>query len=118
MWGAAFKANTDDIRESPALKIINLLVAANVRVHLSDPEALRHIKLLYADKLSYHEDNMEALQDADALVIGTDWSEFKNPDFGEIKRKMKNPRIFDGKNIYDSEMMKCLDIEYFGIGND
>lgn len=116
VWGLAFKARTDDIRESQALKVIDLLLDAQAKVHVSDPQALDNVKVEYLDKLQYHEDAQDALTDADALIIATEWNEFKSPDFLEIKRKMKTPRIFDGRNLYDGKHLKELGFEYIGIG--
>lgn len=116
VWGLAFKPNTDDIREAPALEIIQKLLSAGAKVQVYDPEAMANVKAKYGDKLIYSDSNYGAIQDADALLVATEWSEFRRPDFGVMKRLMKQAVIFDGRNIYDPQSMKEQGFEYFSIG--
>ncbi|MDB5313620.1 MAG: tuaD [Gemmataceae bacterium] len=116
LWGLAFKPRTDDIREAPALTLIDSLLAvgANVRVH--DPEAMENVKAIYGPKLYYADRPYGALEGADGLVIVTEWAEFRNPDFELIRRLMKSHVIFDGRNIYDERTMAQTGFTYYGIG--
>jgi len=116
IWGLAFKPRTDDIREAPALVLIDLLLesGANIRVH--DPVAMENVEKLYGDRLVYCKNQYDALQDADALAINTEWNEFRNPDFDRMLKKMKEPVIFDGRNLFAPDKMKGLGFQYEGIG--
>jgi UDPglucose 6-dehydrogenase len=116
LWGLAFKPNTDDIREAPALTIIDGLLAEGVRVQVHDPEALKEVKKRYGGKIGYFENNYDALADADALVIVTEWNEFRRPDYLRMKSLMKQPVIFDGRNIYDPAKLKAAGFTYYGMG--
>ena len=116
VWGLAFKAKTDDVRESQALKLVDLFLKHGAKVSVTDPQALDNVKLMYLEKLAYQTDHMKCLKDADALVIATDWNEYKSPDFALMKKFMKTPRIFDGRNLYDSEHLKEMGFEYWGVG--
>jgi UDPglucose 6-dehydrogenase len=116
VWGLAFKPRTDDIREAPSLVIIDELLAAGAAVRVHDPEALENARNLLGNKVSYHKINYEALKGADALVICTEWNEFRRPNFQRIKAELKQPVIFDGRNLYDPELMKALDIKYYSVG--
>jgi UDPglucose 6-dehydrogenase len=116
LWGLAFKPNTDDIREAPALVIIDELVKRGAVVSTYDPEAMTNVKAICGDKIRFAESNYAALQDADALVIATEWNEFRNPDFAIVKSRMKGRVIFDGRNIFDIEKIKAQGFEYFSIG--
>ena len=116
LWGLAFKPDTDDIREAPALYIIDKLIAAGAKVVAFDPEAMENVKELIGDKISYVGNQYEALDEADALVIATEWSAFANPDFNKIKSALKTPTIFDGRNIYDLEAMQTKGFYYNSIG--
>ncbi len=116
LWGLAFKPDTDDIREAPALYIIDKLIAAGAKVVAFDPEAMENVKGLIGDKISYVGNQYEALGEADALVIATEWSAFANPDFNKIKSALKTPTIFDGRNIYDLEAMQTKGFYYNSIG--
>jgi len=116
VWGLAFKPRTDDIRESPALTLIDSLLAAGAKVHVHDPEATKNVQAEYGDRLSYAEGPYDAIKKADALVIVTDWSEYRTPDFTEMKRVMAQPLIFDGRNLYEPRAMKVAGFEYHGIG--
>jgi len=116
MWGLAFKPNTDDIREAPALYNIEALIAAGAKVQAYDPEAMENVEEQIGDKISYAENPADALKGADALMIMTEWPVFRTPDFDEIKKELKEPLILDGRNLYEVEQMKELGITYFSIG--
>jgi UDPglucose 6-dehydrogenase len=116
LWGLAFKPNTDDIREAPALYLIDALLAAGATVAAFDPEAMRNVKQVVGEKITYVESQYEALQDADALLIATEWSEFRTPNFDKISSLLKNKAIFDGRNLFDLNQMKDLGYHYVSIG--
>ena len=116
IWGLAFKPRTDDIREAPALVLIDQLLAAGVSVRVHDPEAIANVKEIYGDKLIYCDRPYGALEQADALAIVTEWNEFRNPDFEVMQRLMRQPIIFDGRNLYDPDQMAELGFSYHGIG--
>ncbi len=116
VWGLAFKPRTDDIREAPALTLIDSLLAAGVTVQVHDPEAMANVRELYGDRLVYADRPYAALEGADALVIVTEWPEFRSPNFDTMKRLLKGPVIFDGRNIYDYTHMEALGFTYYGIG--
>jgi UDPglucose 6-dehydrogenase len=116
LWGIAFKPNTDDIREAPALKLIKLLTECGATITAYDPEALTNAKNLIGNVIEYASSSYEALADADALIIVTEWNEFRNPDFSKIKKALKQPVIFDGRNLYDTEKMEEQKITYYSIG--
>jgi UDPglucose 6-dehydrogenase len=118
LWGLAFKPNTDDMREAPALVIIHELLRLGATVAVYDPVAMPEAKRLLADLagVDFCERAEQALEGADALLLVTEWKEFKSPDFEGIKATLKQPVVFDGRNQYDPALMKALGIEYFGIG--
>ena len=116
VWGLAFKPDTDDIREAPALYLINKLVESGAVITAFDPEAMENVQQLVGDKISYAEDEYQALNNADALIICTEWSIFRNPDFEKIKTKMSGNAIFDGRNLFDLEDMESKGFCYFSIG--
>ncbi|MDO8266134.1 MAG: UDP-glucose/GDP-mannose dehydrogenase family protein, partial [Candidatus Saccharibacteria bacterium] len=118
LWGLAFKAETDDIREAPALEIITELLKAGATVCAYDPEAVENVKKFYGqpEGLSFADNQYNALDSADSLIIATEWNMFKEPDFVEIKNRLKNPIIFDGRNIYDPETMNENNFTYISIG--
>ncbi len=116
LWGLAFKPNTDDIREAPALYIIEELLAAGATVATYDPEAMGNVKQVMGEKITFVESQYEALKDADALVIATEWSEFRTPDFAKIISLLKNKAIFDGRNLFDLKQMEELGFHYVSIG--
>ncbi len=116
LWGLAFKPGTDDIREAPALYIIEALLQAGAEVVAFDPEAMPNVKRLLGDTISFSENAYDALQDADALLIATEWSVFRNPDFDLVSQKLKNKVIFDGRNLYDLQKMIDLGFYYNSIG--
>lgn len=116
VWGLAFKPNTDDIREAPALEIINALTEAGATVSTFDPEAMNNVKGVIGDKVTYAESPYEALNNADALIIATEWNEFRTPDFDKILSTMKDAVIFDGRNLFDIEQMEKKGFHYESIG--
>ena len=116
LWGLAFKPNTDDIREAPALSIIEALTAAGATVTAYDPEAMANVKGLIGDKIKYAEHQYHALEGADALIIATEWSEFRTPDFERMETAIKNKIVFDGRNLFDVVKMQELGYHYESIG--
>jgi UDPglucose 6-dehydrogenase len=116
VWGLAFKAKTDDVRESPALNCVEKLVQNGIKVKAYDPEAATTAKAVLGDKIEIYENGYDTLDGADALVILTEWQEFRNPDFELIVKKLKKPVIFDGRNLYDLDVVKKAGIEYYSIG--
>lgn len=116
LWGLAFKPGTDDIREAPALYIIEELLQAGAQVVAFDPEAMPNVKRLLGDTISFSENAYDALHDADALLIATEWSVFRNPDFEILAQKLKNKVVFDGRNLYDLQKMIDLGFYYNSIG--
>jgi UDPglucose 6-dehydrogenase len=116
LWGLAFKPDTDDIREAPSLVIIDELLRNKVEVSVYDPAAMENVSKIYGSKIYFATDEYQALQDADALIIATEWSEFRTPDFKEIKKRMSKPVIFDGRNLYSTEQMQQEGFTYFSIG--
>ena len=116
MWGLAFKPETDDIREAPALYMIDRLAEAGAEIVAFDPEAMDNIKGRIGNKIQYTENHMDALDNSDALLICTEWQVFRNPDLHEVKRRLNAPVVFDGRNLYDLESMKALNFYYKSIG--
>ena len=116
LWGLAFKAGTDDMREAPALTLIDALLDEGVSICAHDPAALDHARALLGNRIDYAETNYEALVGADALVVVTDWNEYRHPDFERVKRTLKQPVIVDGRNLYDVEKMRELGVRYHSIG--
>jgi UDPglucose 6-dehydrogenase len=118
LWGLAFKPDTDDIREAPALYLIDELLSAGASVTAFDPEGMNNVKQLLGDKISFAENQYDALSNADALIIATEWSVFRTPDFEMVTKRLKNKVIFDGRNVYGNEQMKQLGYHYESIGRD
>ncbi|HMP86837.1 MAG TPA: UDP binding domain-containing protein, partial [Lacibacter sp.] len=116
LWGLAFKPNTDDIREAPALYMIDALTAAGATVCAFDPEAMPNVKQLVGDRIDYAASQYEALTGADALIIATEWSEFRTPEFEKISTVLKQKVIFDGRNVFDATQMKALGYHYESVG--
>ncbi len=116
IWGVSFKPKTDDIREAPAVVLIQRLLEAGASVRAHDPEALRNLKVQFGERVSYHTSGYEALDGADALVIVTEWNEFRSPNFEEMRRRLKTPIIFDGRNLYSLDAMRARPFEYYSIG--
>ena len=118
IWGLAFKPDTDDIREAPSLYIINELLKEGAHIKAYDPEAMNNVKALFGDKISYALNHYDAIENADALVINTEWSVFRTPDFSLVSEKLNNKLIFDGRNLYDTSSMKKLGYTYYSIGRE
>jgi UDPglucose 6-dehydrogenase len=116
IWGLAFKPNTDDIREAPALEVIDYLLKCGASVTAFDPEAMENVKKEYSDKIIFAENQYQALADADALIICTEWNEFRTPEFEKIAVSLREKVIFDGRNLYDLETMGSLGFYYESIG--
>jgi UDPglucose 6-dehydrogenase len=116
VWGLAFKPRTDDIRESPALTLIDSLLGAGAAVRVHDPEAMANVRALYGDKLVYTDRPYGALEGADGLAVVTEWPEFRNPDFLVMRGLMKGRVIFDGRNLYEPRTMTGYGFTYYGIG--
>ena len=116
IWGLAFKPETDDIREAPALYTIDNLLELGANINVFDPEAIANVKRKYGDKLTYSQGMYETLNNADALVICTEWSIFRTPDFEKLKSAMTNNVIFDGRNLYDVNDVKNEGFTYLSIG--
>lgn len=116
IWGLAFKPRTDDLRDAPSLVIISRLLEAGAKIHAHDPVANGRAKGILGDKVHFFESNYDVLKGVDALVVVTEWNEFRQPDFDRMKRLMKHPVIFDGRNIFDPKEMRARGFTYYGIG--
>ena len=116
VWGLAFKPRTDDIREAPALVVIDELRKDNVHLRVHDPEALNNVRKHYGDTLTFCSEQYDALEGADGLLIVTEWQAFRNPDFAEMRRRMAQPVIFDGRNLYEPKTMQAEGFTYYAIG--
>lgn len=116
VWGLAFKPNTDDIREAPSLYMIEKILGAGASVSAFDPEAADNVKKVLGDKITYASNMYDALQDADALLIVTEWQVFRSPDFDKMKSLLKEPVIFDGRNLFEPDRMKEAGFSYISIG--
>ena len=118
VWGLAFKPNTDDMREAPSVVIINELLKHGATVSAHDPVAVESAKFYLQERITYAENEYDALNNADALLIFTEWNEFRNPDFSIVSAKLKNKVIFDGRNIFDPSRMKEIQYTYYSIGRE
>lgn len=118
LWGLSFKPDTDDIREAPALYMIEQLLEAGAEITAFDPEAIDNVKRAIGDKIKYADSAYDALQGADALLIATEWGVFRNPDFEKIRQNLGSPVIFDGRNLYDIDQMSGLGFYYESIGRE
>ena len=118
IWGLAFKPDTDDIREAASLYIINELIELGAQISVFDPEAMSNVKDTIGDKINYASNQYEALEEADALLIVTEWAVFRNPDFLKMKTVLKNKVIFDGRNLFDLDLMRSQEFYYESIGRD
>ncbi len=116
VWGLAFKPRTDDIREAPALVLIDRLLVLGAKVRVHDPEAMDNVRADYGDRLAYIDTPLDTLDAADALAIMTEWGEFRQPDFAAMKDRMSSAVIFDGRNLYEPEQMQSLGFTYHSIG--
>lgn len=118
LWGLAFKPNTDDIREAPALYIIRELLKEGATVTAFDPEAMKNVKNEIGDVITFTESQYDALENADALIIATEWNEFRTPDFSRVSASLKNKAIFDGRNLFDLSAMRELGFYYQSVGRE
>ena len=116
VWGLAFKPKTDDMREAPAITIINALLEKGAKVQAYDPKAMDMAKFHFADRITYAKNSYEALEQADALLLLTEWNEFRRPDFERIKNLLKTPVIFDGRNQYNKDRMVEKGFTYYCVG--
>ena len=118
IWGLAFKPNTDDIREAPAMQIISELLSEGAIISAYDPEANKNVKVIFGDRIEITEEMYSVLDNADALAIITEWSVFRSPDFDQMIKQMKNPLIFDGRNVFEPEKVREKGFDYFSIGRE
>jgi len=116
VWGLAFKAETDDMRESPAIDLVEALLAAGARVRAFDPQAMQSARRIFGERIAFAADPYDALVGAEALAIVTEWLVFRNPDFDAIRSRLKQPIVVDGRNLYDPAKMRRLGFRYYGIG--
>ena len=116
VWGLAFKPRTDDIREAPALVLIDRMLEVGAKVQVHDPEASDNVRAIYGDRIKYARQPVDALEGADALSINTEWSEYRHPDFSEVKRRMNAPIVFDGRNLFEPKQMREEGFTYYSIG--
>lgn len=116
IWGLAFKPNTDDIREAPALEIIEALLEAGASVAAFDPEAMNNVKAIFGDRITFCDTLYDCLHNADALIIATEWNEFRTPDFERMLATLKEPVIFDGRNVFEVSSMEKKGFHYESIG--
>jgi len=118
VWGLAFKPRTDDVRDAPALDLLDQLLAGGAQVTVYDPEAMEHVRAIHGDRLTYAQGAMEALDGAECLAIVTEWGDFRHPDFDEMVRRMRSPTIFDGRNLYVPAEMRSRGFVYHSIGRE
>jgi UDPglucose 6-dehydrogenase len=116
LWGLAFKPRTDDMREAPSVPLIQGLLAAGASVQVYDPEAMKVARTIFGSKISYADSSYAALTGADALVIVTEWNEFREPDFARMRKALRSPIIFDGRNLYNPEQIRAHGFTYISIG--
>jgi UDPglucose 6-dehydrogenase len=116
VWGLAFKPQTDDMREAPALTLIDDVLGAGATITAHDPAALHEAKRRVGDRIRYADSNYDALAGADALVVVTDWNEYRHPDFTRMKAALRKPVVVDGRNLYDPAKMQTLGFSYFSFG--
>jgi UDPglucose 6-dehydrogenase len=116
LWGLSFKPKTDDMRDAPSLVIIERLLEAGAVIEAFDPVATQETKKIIGDRIGYGLKNQDVLKDAEALLVITEWNEFREPDFDKIRSLMKSPVIFDGRNIYDGKKLQEKGFQYFGLG--
>jgi UDPglucose 6-dehydrogenase len=115
-WGLAFKPRTDDMREAPAITIVNRLLEAGATVRTHDPEAIEEAKKIFGSQIEYSTNQYEILENADALAVITDWNEYRNPDFERMRRCLKHPLVVDGRNLYNPLRMAAGGFIYFPLG--
>lgn len=117
-WGLSFKPHTDDIREAPSLYNIKMLLDNGALLVVHDPEAMENVRKIYGNKLAYATEPYQALEGVEALLIATEWPEYRNPDFAEMAKRMKNKLIFDGRNLYEPDLIRELGFTYYSIGRE
>jgi UDPglucose 6-dehydrogenase len=118
IWGLSFKPNTDDMREAPSLVIIDSILNAGGLIKAYDPVAMLETRHILGDSITYCKNEYEALEDAEALLVVTEWTDFRSPDFDKIRKMLKSPIVFDGRNIFDTKEMNSIGFEYYGIGTN
>ena len=116
IWGLSFKPGTDDMREAPSISVINTLLDRGAKIKAFDPVASDEAKRIFKESIDLYDDPIEVVKDADALIILTEWKEFRSPDFNKVKSFLRSPKIFDGRNLYDPALMRNIGIDYFPIG--
>jgi UDPglucose 6-dehydrogenase len=116
VWGLAFKPRTDDMREAPSIPLIKGLLARGARVQAYDPEAMEIARDVFGGRIEFAKSGYEALKGTDALVVVTEWNEFREPDYGRMKKLMRQPVVFDGRNIYTPEVIRGQGFTYYSIG--
>ena len=116
LWGLAFKPNTDDVREAPAVYLIEELLKYGAKIRAYDPEAMAHVKAQFGDKVYFANDQYDAIESVDMLIIATEWNTFRSPDFDKVIALMKHKVIFDGRNLYQLNHMKDLGFYYYSVG--
>ena len=116
VWGLAFKPNTDDMREAPSISVVNALLERGAKIRGTDPEALATARAVFGDRLKLFEDQYQTLDGADAMVLVTEWNEYRRPDFKRLRSMLKRPIVFDGRNVYNPQRMRAMGFEYCGIG--
>ena len=116
LWGLSFKPRTDDMRDAPSIVVVESLLKAGAEIQAHDPEAIEEARKIFGGRVRYYRRNYDALKGADALLILTEWNEFRRPNFESIKEQLKNPVIFDGRNIYDPQELRKLGFIYYSIG--
>jgi UDPglucose 6-dehydrogenase len=116
VWGLAFKPNTDDMREAPSITIINGLLENGATVSAYDPAAMENAKFHFSNKIEYVHEQYDTLDNSDALLVLTEWNEFRNPEFDRIENKLNQKLIFDGRNVYSTKQMEELGFTYYSIG--
>jgi UDPglucose 6-dehydrogenase len=116
IWGLAFKPRTDDMRDAPSITIIESLLSAGAGVQAFDPEAMGEARKIFGERIHYADRNYEALTDAVALLVLTEWNEFRRPDFSRVQQLLKKPVIFDGRNLYDPVDLRKLGFQYYSVG--
>jgi len=116
VWGLAFKPKTDDMREAPAVPLISALLDAGASVAAYDPEAVKMARTIFGTRVDFKDKSYDALSGADGLAIVTEWSEFREPDWSKIKKLLKTPVVFDGRNIYNPDQLRGLGFTYYAMG--
>ncbi|HET53648.1 MAG TPA: UDP-glucose/GDP-mannose dehydrogenase family protein, partial [Ignavibacteria bacterium] len=116
VWGLSFKPNTDDMREAPSIYIINELLKLGAKISAYDPEAIENSKFYFNEKIEYAENQYDAIKEKDALLILTEWNEFRNPDMKLVAENLKEKLVFDGRNVFTPDRMKELGFTYYSIG--